>query len=319
MVIAFSKVAVITTMLLPPRQAQPSEPEDCRGSLGPMNLARSLGVVRAAIFHVDDVGMCHGANQGFLTLAERGYVSCGSVMVPCPWFREIAEAAAANPALDLGVHLTLTSEWEHYRWAPISTTRRASGLIDDDGYFWRDVASLRRHLVPEAAEAELRAQLERARSAGMNPTHIDAHMGAAMLPELLELHVRLAHEYGVVPVLPRKIRFAPDAASYDATVAMLDSAGLPVVDFIRGTLPAAAEAVEPGYRRLIEELPAGVTHFALHCTAPGDIEAISPQHAPWRTNEYALFASSAVADWCAALGIVPIGYREIQRLWVEAR
>jgi predicted glycoside hydrolase/deacetylase ChbG (UPF0249 family) len=280
-----------------------------------MTLARALGVERAAIFHVDDIGMCHGANLGFLTLAERSQVTCGSVMVPCPWFREIAEAAAANPSLDLGVHLILTSEWEHYRWAPISTVSRASGLIDDDGYFWRDVANLRARLVPEAAEIELRAQIDRACSAGINPTHIDAHMAAAMLPELLELHVRLGHEYGVVPVLPRRIRFAPDPKSYSETVAALERDGLPVVDHIRGTLPVAAEAVEPGYRKLIEELPLGVTHFALHCTAPGDVEAITPQHAPWRTNEYALFLSGAVNEWCTAQQIVPIGYRRIQRLW----
>jgi chitin disaccharide deacetylase len=285
----------------------------------PKNLARSLGVDRAVILHVDDIGMCHGSNRGFLDLTAKGYVTCGSVMVPCPWFREIAKAAAADPTLDLGIHLTLTSEWAQYRWAPISTVSRASGLIDDDGYFWRDVASLRRHLVLEAAEDELRAQIERARSAGMNPTHIDAHMAAAMLPELLDLHVRLAHEYGLMPVLPRRIRFAPDAQSYDATVAALDRDGLPVIDQIRGTLPVAAEAVEPGYRKLFEGLPAGVTHFALHCTAPGEIEIISPQHAPWRTNEYALFASGAVAEWCAALGIVAIGYRDIQRLWASLR
>jgi predicted glycoside hydrolase/deacetylase ChbG (UPF0249 family) len=282
-----------------------------------MTLARSLGVDRAAIFHVDDIGMCHGGNLAFLPLARQRYVTCGSVMVPCPWFREIAEAAAADSSLDLGVHLTLTSEWQHYRWAPISTVSRASGLIDDDGYFWRDDASLRRHLVVEAAEAELRAQIERARLAGMNPTHIDAHMAAAMLPELLDCHVRLGHEYGLVPVLPRKIRFAPDAQSYNAVVAKLDRDGFPVVDEIRGTLPVAAEAVEPGYRKLVEDLAPGITHFALHSTRPGEIEAISPQHAPWRTNEYALFASGAVARWCAELGISLIGYRAIQALWTQ--
>jgi len=124
-----------------------------------MGLAERLGVERALILHVDDLAMCHGANRAYLELAAHGLVTCGSVMVPCPWFGEIAEAVVADPALDLGVHLTLTSEWAHYRWRPLSTTRRASGLIDDDGYFWRDVASLRPHLVVEAAEAELRAQI----------------------------------------------------------------------------------------------------------------------------------------------------------------
>src|SRR5437763_15681902 len=174
-----------------------------------MTLAAKLGLERAVILHVDDLAMCHGANRAYLELAAAGLVTCGSVMVPCPSFREIAEAASADPRLDLGVHLTLTSEWEHYRWRPLSTTSRVSGLIDDDGYFWRDVAGLRAHLVPEAAEAELRAQIEHARAAGINPSHIDAHVAAAMLPELIDLHVRLAFDYEVVPVLPRLIRWAP--------------------------------------------------------------------------------------------------------------
>jgi chitin disaccharide deacetylase len=280
-------------------------------------LARDLGVGRAVVLHVDDLGMCHGANRAFLELAAAGLVACGSVMVPCPWFREIAEAAAADPSLDLGVHLTLTSEWDHYRWGPVSIVSRASGLVDGDGYLWRDVASLRRHLVPEAAEAELRAQVERALAAGMRPTHLDAHMAAAMLPELLDAHVRIGREYGLVPVLPRAIGFAPDPGAYAAAVAALDAAGLPVLDHIRGTLPVAAEELAPRWKRVVEELPPGVTHVALHCTRPGEIEAISPRHAPWRTSEHALFASGAVARWCGEAGVAPVGYREVQRLWRE--
>src|SRR3954449_11678852 len=102
-----------------------------------------LGIDRAVILHVDDLGATHGANAAFLDLAARGLVTCGSVIVPGPWFREVADAACANPMLDIGVHLTLTSEWDRYRWAPISTVSRASGLIDEDGFFWRDVPSSR--------------------------------------------------------------------------------------------------------------------------------------------------------------------------------
>jgi len=282
-----------------------------------MTLAAKLGVDRAVILHVDDLAMCHGANRAFLELAAVGAVTCGSVMVPCPWFREIAEAAAADPALDLGVHLTLTSEWQHYRWRPLSTTSRASGLIDEDGYLWRDTASFRAHLVPEAAEAELRAQIDLALAAGIKPSHIDAHMAAAMLPELIELHVQLALDYGVVPVLPRAIRWAPERASYAEAVARLDAAGLPVIDHFRGTLPVEADVVEQRYRETIEGLSPGITLFALHATALGEIETIAPAHAGWRTREYALFASGAVGEWLAAGDITPIGYRDIQRLWQE--
>jgi predicted glycoside hydrolase/deacetylase ChbG (UPF0249 family) len=271
--------------------------------------------MRTAILHVDDLGSTHGANRAFVELARDGRVTCGSVMAPCPWFREIAEIAAADPSLDLGVHLTLTSEWRHYRWAPLSTTSRASGLIDADGYMWRDVASLRRHLVPEAAEAELRTQIERCLAAGMRPTHIDAHMGAAMLAELLPTHLSLARQYGLFPVLPRSITWAPDRDAYRATVAALDAAGLPVIDHCRGTLPIPRNELALGWQRLIDELPDGITHFALHATMPGEIEAIAPDHAEWRTAEYALFASGHVAERLAAASIAVAGYHDLAAAW----
>ena len=94
----------------------------------------------AVVPHIDDLGASHGAHRAFLELAARGFMTCGSVMVPGPWFREIAEAASADPALDLGVYLTLTREWSACRWAPISTVSRASGLIDPDGLALLDQA-----------------------------------------------------------------------------------------------------------------------------------------------------------------------------------
>ena len=260
--------------------------------------------------------MCHGGNQAFLELAARGAVSCGSMMVPCPWFREIAEAAAADPALDLGVHLTLTSEWLHYRWRPLSTTSRASGLIDEEGYFWRDVASLRAHLVPEAAEAELRAQIERAIAAGLRPTHIDAHMAAAMLPELIDLHVRLAFDYGLVPVLPRG-----------------DPLGARTRELCRGG-GAARCGRAAGHRPFPRHIagrgrcgrgalsrddrgpPARDHAFRLACDDAGrdrdDFARSMPAGAPANTR---CSRAARSANGCAANGITAIGYRDIQHLW----
>lgn len=272
---------------------------------------------RTVIPHVDDLGATHGANRAFLELAGLGLVTCGSVIVPGPWFREIAEAAAHDPALDLGVHLTLTSEWAHYRWAPISTTSRASGLIDDDGYFPRDVRTLAARMVPEAAEAELRAQIERAIAAGMRPTHIDAHMAAAMLPALLDAHVRLADEFGLWPVLPRSIGWAPDPAAYARAVAALDAAGRPVADHCRGTLPRPEDMLAAGWRELLRDLPPGLTHLALHCSTPGEFAAVAPDHAAWRFGEYHLFRSGAVDTMRAAAGFAVAGCREMQARWLQ--
>ena len=270
---------------------------------------------RAVVPHVDDLGASHGANAAFLDLVRRGHVTCGSVMVPGAWFREIAEAARADPALDIGVHLTLTSEWDTCRWAPVSTVSRASGLIDGDGYFWRDVASLRQHLVPEAAEAELRAQIERAIAAGIRPTHIDAHMAAAMLPELLGAHVRLAREYGLFPMLPRSITWAPDREAYGQAMAALDAQGAPVVDHCRGTLPVEPDRLDAGWAALVHGLAPGITHLALHCTAPGDFSAMAPSHAGWRLAEHGLLASGRLGALLAENDVAVVGTRALQMLW----
>lgn len=137
-----------------------------------------------------------------------------------------------------------------------------------------------------------------------------------MLPELLETHMRLGREYGLVPILPRDIAFAPNPERYRAAVAQLDMAALPVLDHFRGTLPVPAEELARGWRATVEDLPPGMTHVALHCTAPGEIEAIAPEHAAWRTNEYALLATGALAGWLADAGVVLAGYRDIQPLWL---
>ena len=164
----------------------------------------AMTVSRQVVVHQDDVGMCHGANVAFLELARRGIITSGSVMVPCPWFPEIA-AAAADPALDLGVHLTLTSEKEHYRWGPLTGPAPGAGLTDGDGYLWRDVASVRRHADPAAVATELRAQVERALAAGIDVTHLDAHMGTALAPEFCAAYLALGVEYRLPILLTRTL------------------------------------------------------------------------------------------------------------------
>ena len=112
------------------------------------------------VMHADDVGMCHGANTAFVELSKHGSITAGSVMVPCPWFPEIAEVAASDSSLDVGVHLVLNAEQQHYRWRPLSNPSPAAGLTDDDGFFWSKVADVRANAHPEAVEEEWRAQLD---------------------------------------------------------------------------------------------------------------------------------------------------------------
>ena len=273
-------------------------------------------MTRRLILHLDDLGLCDGANRAFLDLSARGAITCGSVMVPAPCFGAIADAAARTPSLDIGVHLTLTSEWTSWRWAPISTRSRASGLLDDDGFFPRTVRALQQNLVVEAAEAELRAQVERGLAAGIDVTHLDAHMGCAMLPELMPCYARLAVEYGLPLFLMRKVPYvARSAAEWQAAIEALEHQGLPIVDHVLKTPKAPAADTAATYRAMFDAIPEGLTCMLLHCNAPGDIETIAPDHAALRTAEYALFRSGTPIGWIQEKGAEFLGFRTLRDAW----
>ncbi len=263
---------------------------------------------RWVIPHLDDLGASHGANAAYAALHRQGFVTCGAVMIPGAWFRELVEICA-DGTHDVGVHLTLTSEWRACRWAPVSTVSRTSGLIDDDGYFWPDLASLRRHMVLEAAEIELRAQVERAVAAGLRPTHCDSHMAAAMLPGLLEAQLRLAGEFGLVPVLPRSIAWAPDLDAYRRVVAELDGRA---IDHCIGTIACPPGELKARWAAALDALAPGVTHLALHATAPGDFAAAAPDHAVWREAEFAFLHDGRLHALCTERGIGILGTRDFR-------
>ncbi len=264
--------------------------------------------------------MCHSANAAFARLAGRGFITCGSVMVPCPWFREVVTLAEDNPALDIGVHLTLTSEWGHYRWRPISTASPASGLIDDDGFLWRRVPPLRENLVVEAAETEMRAQIDTALDAGLDVTHLDTHMGAALTPELIDVYLRLGEDYRLPILFPRSASGyvemlnmgAIDPSIYETRTAGVEARGNPLIDHAALTLGVPTEESDQAYRDLVATVPPGLNFLAFHCCAPGDIEAIVPPRAHWRTDEYRIFQDPNFLGFVAEADIRLIGFREIR-------
>ncbi|HKG46216.1 MAG TPA: polysaccharide deacetylase family protein, partial [Pyrinomonadaceae bacterium] len=144
------------------------------------NLAERLGYARDAkllIVHADDLGMAHSVNAATIKALETGLVNSGSIMVPCPWLSEVAAFARANPQADLGLHLTLTSEWTSFRWGPVSSRDRVSSLLDKEGYFYLTESEAAAHADPNQVEMEITAQIERARALGIRPTHLDSHMG----------------------------------------------------------------------------------------------------------------------------------------------
>lgn len=160
---------------------------------------------RLLIIHADDLGMCHAANTAAIRAFKDGAISSASVMVPCPWFPEIAAWCRENKDADVGLHLTLTSEWGLYRWRPVTPIDKVKGLVDGDGFLWKGVEEVKKHASPQEVETELRAQIERALKFGMKPTHIDSHMGTLFSDlRFFEVYVKLGAEYKIPPMLMEK-------------------------------------------------------------------------------------------------------------------
>ena len=275
------------------------------------------------VLHQDDVGMCHGANVAFSELSALGSITSGSVMVPCPWFREAAEMAAANKSLDLGVHLTLTAEKEFYRWRPLTSAGKSSGLVDDDGYMWRDVSSVRRNANVDAVALELRAQIDFALASGFDVTHLDAHLGATLAPEFCAIYIALGVEYRLPVLLTKKLsQYGPNNhitgvsdERFEGFINFAEQTRQPIFDRVLETdfgRPSTQSLAPDAYQKMFTKSKTGLTFAALHPNAPGEVEVIEPNQFHVRTQEYEIFSSKDYLTWLTKNEITPIGMRELR-------
>src|SRR5579862_5072888 len=164
------------------------------------NTAERLGYpadAKLLIVHADDLAVSHSQDQASFTALDHGAASSASIMVPCPWLTEVAEYAKTHPDADLGLHLTLTSEWKNYRWGPVASRDLVPGLLGPDGNLWPDVPFVVKSAKPEEVETEIRAQVERAMKVGIHPTHLDSHMGTLFTAPYFAAYVKVAREYGL--------------------------------------------------------------------------------------------------------------------------
>ncbi len=264
--------------------------------------------------------MCHAANQGAFEALEQGVVTCGSLMVPCPWFREAADRAGDH---DLGVHLTLNSEWDHYRWAPVAGRRAVPSLLDDQGYLPRTALETVQRARPEEVEIELRAQIEHALASGIDVTHLDAHMGTVLFPPFTEIYGRLAVDYRLPAFAVRPNPAALEAYGLGAALPIfarlceeLESSGIPVLDgFCDDSLGFEPGDGEAHSRRRLERLGPGVSYLIIHPARGGEeLSHVAPMSAHQRDFERRFYGGDAARRLLEEFGIRTVGMRAIRDL-----
>lgn len=266
---------------------------------------------RLLMIHADDLGMSQAVNQASLDALENGWVTSASLMVPCPWFPEIARWAREHPDADLGLHLTLNSEWNDLRWGPVSPVDEVASLLDDDGYLPKLTDAVAARARPAEAERELRAQIARAEAAGIRPTHFDTHMRALMeTAELVDVYRRLGRESGVPVMLARRAELPEGAGVPDDEIAVDDVLGVPT-----GLAP---EQWDAAYREMLHGLGPGVYILIVHlATDDAEMRAATRGHvdwgAAWRQSDYDLVRDPAFREFLRDEGFVLVGWRDLAR------
>ncbi len=259
------------------------------------SLTEKLGFPRDAkllIVHADDVGMTHSVNAATIKALDTGLVNSASIMVPCPWFPEIAAYAKSHPDIDFGLHLTLTSERVYYRWGPVAPKDKVLSLVDENGYFHHDWSPETR-IDPKDAEIELRAQIDRAYAMGIRPTHLDSHQYRLIASgkELFEVFLRVAHAYKLPFFVTR------DWFAENPYLALSLSANDIVLDHTVTISPSVPpEKWNDFYKAALRSIQPGVTEFVIHVAyADDEMKAATRERdtwgAAWRQRDFDFFTS----------------------------
>jgi chitin disaccharide deacetylase len=287
------------------------------------SLAERLGYKPAdklLIVNGDDSGMCHAANVATCESLEQGSMRCATIMVPCPWFSEIAAYAKAHPEKDFGIHLCHTSEWGKYRWGPVAPRDQVPGLVDTQGYLWRGVEDVYAHATPEQALIEGRAQVRRALAAGVDVTHLDSHMGTLQLnPEFVKAYLQLAVEFD----LPVRMASLDTLAKMGQAQQRRDFAakGILCPDyFIYEELKDERKDVKAFWMNVVRNLKPGVTELYIHAAIANDeLKAITGSWST-RSQEFEVFTHDEdMKRLLAEQKVTLIGYRPIRDLQHKER
>ena len=284
------------------------------------SVAERLGHPRGSkllILHADDLGVAHSENAASFDALDKGIVNSASIMIPTPWVTEVAEYAKKHPDADLGLHLTLTSEWETYRWGSTASRDQVPSLHDPDGTLPKSTGTVATRAKLDEVERELRAQIDRAYAIGIKPTHVDSHMGALFgTPELFGVYVKVARAY--------KLPFLPFiGGSEQANMAQLLPSDIVPQVAIMASQKGTPEQWRRFYLDAVRSLKPGLNWIGVHLGYDdAELRAVTVGYdswgADWRQRDYDVLTSAEFKQALRDNGVTLVTWREIGKLMYGA-
>ncbi|MBK7979104.1 MAG: polysaccharide deacetylase family protein [Ignavibacteriae bacterium] len=289
------------------------------------NWAEKLGFPKGKkviIFHADDIGMCDEANKAAFNYLQNNEINSAAIMVPCPNADEAISWAIENDDKDVGLHLTLTSEWKTYRWGTVANKKLVPGLLDSLGKMYRSVEEVVMHASAKEIETEIRAQIDYSISKGMKPDHIDTHMGTLYgSPDYVKVFFKVAEEYRIpanaIDLSKEAVAQHFKNAGYpinEEVINLVNEYKLPKLDFF-SSVPNC-NTYEEKRKNLfnhINELPAGLTEIIFHPSI--ETENLKSITNSWqqRVWESQLFSDPVVKQFLVDNDIILTNWKEIMK------
>jgi chitin disaccharide deacetylase len=259
---------------------------------------------RVLIIHADDAGMSLASNRGIIETLDFGLVTSCSMMMPTPWVVGFMRYLEENPDVDVGLHLTMTSEFDDYRWGPVAGKPAVPSLVDETGCLWDNNPLVYEHATPDDVETEIRAQIDRALTMGVKVTHLDSHMGTLFrnMP-IFERFMKVAVEKQI-PILMM--------AGHPAAETLWE-AGLPVIDHLHGdSYDWKTTDKSQHFIDAIRNLKPGITEMIVHPTKPDDVIGVITGGRDHLYGDYTGLIDPAVKKAAEEEGIILTTWRELK-------
>ena len=296
-----------------------------------MTWAEKLGFPKGKkviMLHADDIGMCEEANIAAINYLKTKKIQSAAIMMPCEYAPEMIEWAKKNPKEDIGLHLTLTSEWKTYRWGPVAAKETVAGLIDPDEKLWRDVPGVVTHASAAEVEQEIRAQIEKSIQMGYRPDHIDTHMGTLYAhADYIRAFFKVAEEYNipanVIDVSDPEVLEGFRKMGYpitDEVVKMIERYSLPKLDFFTSAPEGSTyEQKIENFKKLVASFKPGLTEIIFHPSV--ETENLKTITNSWqqRVWEAKMFSDPQLTDFFKKEGIVFTNWNDLMKRHAKAR